>query len=229
MPPRQPRERVVESPSLIRHMSSTTVRGHESHRILLQNARRGALAAASLTVPAAGQNPTNAPSGDALLTGALGRLVKVPTNEVPPGLLPPADLGLSSQIPQPARGTKIPEAVLQRQHEKRAGQATFQFFPSAQPRLMPYLAAQDEFGNTAIRPDPLIRSTPLDWLAQQGKYRLSGGRPALFAAANIHPRQHVRRDAGRPHAGFLHLRPGREVGGFQHGRFQHRGLDQRAD
>jgi len=112
-------------------------------------------------------------SGDALLKGSLGRLVKVPTNQVPPGLLPPADLGLSSQIPQPARGTKIPEEVLQRQHEKRSGQTTFQFFPAAQPRLMPYLAAQDEFGNTAIRPDPLIRSTPLDRLAQQGKYRLS--------------------------------------------------------
>ena len=112
-------------------------------------------------------------SGDALLKGSLGRLVKVPTNQVPPGLLPPADLGLSSQIPQPARGTKIPEEVLQRQHEKRSGQTTFQFFPAAQPRLMPYLAAQDEFGNTAIRPDPLIRSTPLDWMAQQGKYRLS--------------------------------------------------------
>jgi porin len=38
---------------------------------------------------------------------------------------------------------------------------------------MPYLAAQDEYGNTAFRPDPLIPNTPLDSLVQQGKYWLS--------------------------------------------------------
>ena len=61
-------------------------------------------------------------------------------------------MGLNAQIPNPARGTKLPEAVLQRLHENRAGQDTFEFFPAAQPQLMPYLAAQDEYGNTAFRP-----------------------------------------------------------------------------
>jgi hypothetical protein len=38
---------------------------------------------------------------------------------------------------------------------------------------MSYLAAHDEFGNTAISPGPLISSTPIDVVVQQGKYRLS--------------------------------------------------------
>ncbi len=32
------------------------------------------------------------------MTGSLGRLVRVPTNDVPPGLLPPADMGLNAHV-----------------------------------------------------------------------------------------------------------------------------------
>ncbi len=126
-----------------------------------------------LEVQGADQSPTNAPPGEALLTGSLGQLVKVPTNEVPAALLPPPKMGLKSQIPNPTRGTRVSEPVLRRLQENRAGQGEFQFFPATQPRLMPYLGAQDEFGNTAIRPGPLIPSTALDAPVQQGKYRLS--------------------------------------------------------
>jgi porin len=130
----------------------------------------GVLASTVFNSPAAGQNPTNSPSGEVLLTGSLGHLVRVATNDVPPGLLPPPAMGLNVQIPNPLRGTKIPESVLQRLNEHRAEQDTFEFFPAPQAKLMPYLGAQDEFGNTAFRPDPLIPFTPLDALVQQGKY-----------------------------------------------------------
>ena len=57
------------------------------------DSRLGFLAAAILNAPAADQSPTNTAAGDVLLTGSLGRLVKVPTNEVPEGLLPPPTWG----------------------------------------------------------------------------------------------------------------------------------------
>jgi hypothetical protein len=59
--------------------------------------------AAAISPAAAVQNSTNNSSDEVLLTGSLGRLVKVPANEVPSGLLPPADMGLNAQIPNPAR------------------------------------------------------------------------------------------------------------------------------
>src|SRR5262245_38476720 len=121
-------------------------------------------------VAMAGSSTTNSHPQEALLTGGLGKLVKVPTNEVPPGLLPPPELGIQSQIPDPARGVPVPHPVLQRLKEGREGKDRFELFPSFQPKLMPYLAAQDEYGNTAFKPGPLIRTTPLDTLVQQGKY-----------------------------------------------------------
>jgi porin len=116
------------------------------------------------------QSVTNAGPEHLLLIGPLGRNVQVPTNEVPPSLLPPQALGLKSQIPTPTRGQSVSEPVLQRLREARAGQDEFEWFPAFQPRLMPYLAAQDEFGNTAVKPGPLIPSTPLDAAAQRAKY-----------------------------------------------------------
>jgi len=114
-------------------------------RLVLRMLAMGALMSAILDAPAANQHSTNAASGEVLLTGSLGRLVRVPTDDVPPGLLPPADMGLNAQTPNPSRGTKIPEAVRRRTEENRVRQDTFEFFPAAQPRLMPYLAAQDEY------------------------------------------------------------------------------------
>ncbi len=129
-------------------------------RFVLRMLAIGALLSATLHASAADQTSTNDASGEVLLTGSLGRLVRVPTNDVPPGLLPPANMGLNAQIPNPSRGTKIPEVVQRRTEENRARQDTFEFFPAAQPQLMPYLAAQDEYGNTAFRPNPLTRSGP---------------------------------------------------------------------
>jgi hypothetical protein len=124
-------------------------------------------------VPPADQGPSTGAADEVLLTGNLGELVKVPASTLPPDLLPPPAIGLRSQIPNPARGAKIPMPVRQRLQETREGKEEFQFFPSYQPRLMPYLASQDEFGNTAIRPGALIPSTPVEALVQRGKYLLS--------------------------------------------------------
>jgi len=129
------------------------------------------LVASALTILGADSGFTNAPAGELLLQGNLGRLVAIPTNDLPNGLLPPK--GLGSQIPHPTRGMRVPEPILQRLHESRAGQDEFQLFPATQPQLKSYLAAQDEFGNTAIKPGPLLPPTPLDEAVQRGKYWLS--------------------------------------------------------
>ena len=129
--------------------------------------------AAALTTPGIAGEPTNAPSPGMLMIGPLGQPVTVTTNALPPGLLPPPGMDLKSQVPTPARGGSVPQQVEQRQEESREGQEAYRFFPPYQPRLMPYLASQDESGNTAIKPGPLIPSTPLDVAAQQGKYWLS--------------------------------------------------------
>ena len=122
-----------------------------------------------------------------LLTGNLGKLVTVTTNKVPPSLLPPAAVGMKGQIPSPARGKKIPDTVQQRQEDQREGRNELEFFPSFQPRLAPYLAAQDEYGNTALKPNPLISAVPLDAPVQQGKYWLSeyGLRYSLQQTFNV--------------------------------------------
>lgn len=118
--------------------------------------------------------PVGTPSGHVLLQGSLGTLVTVPTNAVPPALLPPPAIGLSRQLPQPARGTTTPDAVqdrlLRAQRQRPQG---LEWFPATQPPLGSYLAAQDEFGNTAIKPGALVPLTPVDVAVQQGKYWLS--------------------------------------------------------
>jgi hypothetical protein len=121
----------------------------------------------------AGQSRGAGSPEDLLLTGSMGHLFRVPADAVPPELLPPPAMGVKSQIPAPARGASISEPVLRRLRENREGKDEFQFFPSFEPRLMPYLAGQDTFGNTAIRPGALVASTPLDVLAQKAKYWLS--------------------------------------------------------
>lgn len=138
------------------------------------------LAAVILTVSlsealtnAVAEGLTNSSASGMLLISPLGQPVKVPTNAVPPGLLPPPRMGLNSQVPTPARGGSVPEPVIQRQEEAREGHDTLEFFPPYQPMIMPYLASQDELGNTAIKPGPLIPSTPLDVAAQQAKYWMS--------------------------------------------------------
>jgi porin len=113
---------------------------------------------------------SNSVSGDVLLLDNLGRVVVVPTNEVPSGLGPPSDMNLNRQIPEPTPGSIMSDEVLQRTRE---GEAGFQLFPAVPPVLMPYLASQDEFGNTVTRPGVLIPFAPSEPLVQGGKYWLS--------------------------------------------------------
>jgi len=119
---------------------------------------------------AAGTNTSGSSSGDMLLLDNLGRVVSVPTNEVPSALQPPANVGLSRQIPNPTKGASLPPEILQR---SRAGTNEFQFFPTTQTSLMSYLASQDEYGNTAIRPGALFFFAPLEGPVQGAKYWLS--------------------------------------------------------
>ena len=127
----------------------------------------------SVNVLAGDYSPTNAPSGEILYTDSLGRTVKASTNDVPRKLQPPADLGLKHQIPQLTKGTSSTGEARQRNEESREGAAGFQWFPNFNPLLMPYLASQDEFGNTAIRPGSLVSLFPLEPWVQGGKYWLS--------------------------------------------------------
>jgi Carbohydrate-selective porin, OprB family len=132
-----------------------------------------ALIAATLPSRGLADQATNTAPAGVLLMDSLGRTVTVSTNAVKASLLPPPKVGLNSQVPTPPRGEPAPEDVLRRQETSREGKEPFTFFPPYQPRLMPYLATQDDFGNTAIKPGPLIGSTPFDVAAQQSKYWLS--------------------------------------------------------
>ncbi|HEX5222118.1 MAG TPA: carbohydrate porin [Verrucomicrobiae bacterium] len=107
-----------------------------------------------------------------LLLDSFGRTLRVSTNEVPEKLLPKG-IGLERQMPTPIHGVSVSHHVLRRADEARDDLA-FQFFPSVQPPLMPYLASADEFGNTAVRPGGLLSLMPLEPYVQDGKYWLSG-------------------------------------------------------
>src|SRR6516225_8325036 len=116
---------------------------------------------------------SNAPPEGVLLIDDLGRAVHVPTNAVPPNLQPPAEVGFTNQIPNPVSGSRQPVEVQQRLQKEREGQKAFQFFPSVPPPLMPYLASQDDYGNTAVRPGAMFHYAPFDPWVQEAKYALS--------------------------------------------------------
>src|SRR5271170_6556893 len=142
-----------------------------------------ALAAMPATVLAAGTDTNAPPSGDLLLLDEMGRVVAVPTNEVPSGFQPPAGIGVKRQIPTPVTGASLPMEILRR---LRASTNGFQFFPATPPVLMPYLGSVDEYGNTAIRPGALLNLVPLEGPVQNGKYWLSefGFRDSLQQTIN---------------------------------------------
>jgi hypothetical protein len=106
-----------------------------------------ALAAVSVTAFSTETNTNDSLSGDMLLLDSIGRVVKMPTNEAPSELQPSAAIGLERQIPNPTPGSSMPPELLERLRRNTNG---FQFFSVAPPHLMPYLASQDEYGNTAI-------------------------------------------------------------------------------
>ena len=135
--------------------------------------RAEAVAAAlllALTAYAADQAPSNSSPHEVLLLDSLGRLVKMPTNEVPAGLQPSPAVGLKQQIPTPARGASQPSEIQERSREAAVG---FRPFPAVPPPLAPYLASQDEHGNTAARPGPLFPVFPFEPIVQGTKYWLS--------------------------------------------------------
>ncbi len=131
-----------------------------------------AMVLGALVVQAADENFSNSPPGGILLLDNLGRVVEAPTNALPASLHPPAGIGLQKQIPNPTQGSSQPDEIRQRMAQ---GPTNFQFFPSVPPRLMPYLASQDEYGSTAIRPGALFFFTALEEPVKNGKYRLSDG------------------------------------------------------
>ena len=132
---------------------------------------RLALVAMPVAAFAGESGSSNSPSGNLLLLDSMGRVVAVSTNEEPSALRPAAGIGVEQQLPKPARGASMPQEIQQR---ARKGAVGFQFFPATPPPLMPYLASQDDYGNTAFRPGALFPSfAPLEGPVQGAKYRLS--------------------------------------------------------
>ena len=133
-------------------------------------AAMAAAAMLALTVSAAEPGGSNAPPGEVLLLDRMNRVVKVPTNEVPAGFIPPPAVGLERQIPEPIQGASQPADIQQRSREAAVG---YRFLPAVPPPLPPYLASQNHFGNTAARPGPLFSIYPLEPYVQGPKYWLS--------------------------------------------------------
>ena len=113
---------------------------------------------------------TNAPADELLLTDDFGRLVAVPTNALSSQFQPPFGVSLTNQIPSPTPGTPLPGPVQEREQNQRAGREQLRFFPPFAPRLAPYLASVDQFGNTALKPGALFPWAPNDVLPQRVKY-----------------------------------------------------------
>jgi len=132
-----------------------------------------ALLLSALTLYAVEPTSSSSPPHELLLLDSLGRAVIVPTNQVPQSLQPPVSVGLQRQTPNPLPGASLPPEVSGRLQDARVGAPPFQFFPAVPPRLMPYLASQDEFGNTALRPGALFNFVPLEAPVQSAKYWLS--------------------------------------------------------
>jgi porin len=109
-----------------------------------------------------------------LLINNMGQAVEVPASDIPSSLLPPPKVGLADQVPNlPSRGAKLPPEALRRIETSPSRISGFELFPAAQPRLASYLAGQDELGNTAMRPGPLLDVFPLEPEVQAAKYDLS--------------------------------------------------------
>jgi len=101
---------------------------------------------------------------------SFGHAVGVSPGALSPKLLPPPEVGIERQVPRPASGRRLPRSVLQRLDSGRERQ--FALFPAVSPALEPYLAAQDELGNTAIKPGPFAELMPLEPWVQGAKYWL---------------------------------------------------------
>jgi porin len=105
-----------------------------------------------------------------ILVDSFGHVVGISPSALSPKLLPPQDVGIDRQVPKPAAGRRLPPSLLRRMDSGR--ERVFTLFPAVPPALEPYLGAQDELGNTAIRPGPLVDLIPLDPWVQGAKYWL---------------------------------------------------------
>jgi hypothetical protein len=162
---------------------------------------------APLTVCFAGTYGSGSSSDNMLLLDRFGRVVEVPTNEVPSELRPTTGLGLDRQIPNPTAGSSMPLELLQRLSKNTNG---FQFFSAVPPQLMPYLASQDEWqhGHPARR---TLFICPAGWAGARWKILAFRIRFSLLAATDVYIRQHDRRQKRRQRFGLLHLRSQGEV------------------
>ena len=125
-----------------------------------------------LAATARAESVSNSAPTHVLLLDSFGRTLHISADELPKSLLPPKDARLENQIPTPIRGVPVSHHVLHRAAEARTN-SWFQFFPAAPPPLMPYLAALDELGNTALQPGGLFSEMPLEPYVQRGKFWLS--------------------------------------------------------
>jgi len=128
------------------------------------------LACGSAVVRPAESGDTNATDHQLLITDDSGRLVAVPTNAVSRKFHPPSSLSITNQVPSPTPGVPTPGPVQEREQNQRAGQDELKLFPPFAPRLAPYLASVDQFGNTALKPGALFPVAPNDVLPQRAKY-----------------------------------------------------------
>ena len=138
--------------------------------LLFYGAVGAALTCGTALVRPAEPAATNAPGNQVLLNDNFGQLIVVPTNAVSSQFFPSPGISITNEIPSPTPGTPIPEPVQERERDQRAGRDELQFFPPFAPRLAPYLASVDQFGNTVLKPGALIPWAPNDVLPQRAKY-----------------------------------------------------------
>ncbi len=139
-----------------------------------------------------------------ILIDSFGHLVAVPKSKLHPGLLPPSGVPIEQQVPHPAPGSKLPPELLQRMDSGR--KRTFTLFPASPPALESYLAAQDELGNTAVEPGPLIDFVPGEALIQGAKYWL-GARGLRYSASQVFTYTGVPdTPSGSPNMGYYTLK-----------------------
>ncbi len=158
-----------------------------------------------MAAPGEAVEPSAPPApDDVILTDSFGHSVAVPKSKLHPGFLPPPGVAIEQQVPQPARGSKLSPELLQRMDSGR--KRTFTLFPASPPRLAPYLAAQDELGNTAIAPGPLIDVAPAEIEIQGAKYWL-GTRGLRYSASQVFTYTGVPdTPSGSPNMGYYTLK-----------------------
>jgi len=128
---------------------------------------------AAATARAADPSSTDSTQGEMLLYNHMGQAVKVPLDSVHPTLHPPSAVGLKYQMPNTHKGASLPTEVVDKLESIWKDLPTFELFPTAPARLMPYLYNNDDFGNTAVQPGALIPMAPLEPEVQGAKYWLA--------------------------------------------------------